>query len=216
MLAFKSRSDGHFVAAAYPYSDSLSTFVAECDDATWTRSGLRDMSDEERRVFTERVFAEELRGEELLSNRSTWGSLVATRTRDWSVGRYVLIGDALHSAHPTIGSGTRLAMDDAVALGHALLEHRNNLPLALATFRERREPGKAKLVAACDRSIAWYERFGEKLASLDPVQFVFDFMTRTGRIDERRLFDEFPRFMERHAEDWRAFAQGRRDLGATP
>jgi 2-polyprenyl-6-methoxyphenol hydroxylase-like FAD-dependent oxidoreductase len=212
-LAFKGNEHGHFVAAAYPYTETLSTFVAECDDATWTRSGLGVMTDDARQAFAERIFAEELEGHPLLSNKSTWGPLLATRSERWSHGRYVLVGDALHSAHPTIGSGTRLAMDDALALGDALTREPDDRERALAIFRASREPAKQRLIAACDRSIAWYERFGEKLDALEPTQFVFDFMTRTGRLTEERLFDEFPAFMERHADDWQRFQRSRADDG---
>jgi len=210
-LAFKANEHGHFVAAAYPYSEALSTFVAECDEATWARSGLSAMTEDARQAFAERVFADELEGHPLLSNKSTWGPLLATRSERWSHGRYVLIGDALHSAHPTIGSGTRLAMDDAIALGDALTRDPDHLEDALEAFRAAREPMKQKLIAACDRSIAWYERFGEKLEALDPTLFVFDFMTRTGRLTEKRLFDEFPAFMASHADAWRRFQRSRAD-----
>lgn len=203
-LAFKSIDAGNFVAAAYPYTESLSTFVAECDGATWIRSGLAEMQEAERKAFAERVFAEELEGSELLSNKSTWSALSVVRSARWWTGRYVLLGDALHSAHPTIGSGTRLAMDDAVALGAALTTHPDR-DAALIGYRREREPPKQKLIEACDRSIAWYERFGERMAAQDPLSFVFDFMTRTGRITERRLFEEYPRFMAQHEPAWRAF-----------
>jgi 2-polyprenyl-6-methoxyphenol hydroxylase-like FAD-dependent oxidoreductase len=208
-LAFKANEHGHFVAAAYPYTETLSTFVAECDDATWTRSGLSVMTDDARQAFAERIFADELEGHTLLDNKSSWGPLSATRVARWSHGRYVLIGDALQSAHPTIGSGTRLAIDDAIALGDALIRLPDDRDAALAEFRATREPTKQKLIDACDRSIAWYERFGEKLESLEPPLFVFDFMTRTGRLTEKRLFAEFPSFMERHADDWQRFQRSR-------
>jgi 2-polyprenyl-6-methoxyphenol hydroxylase-like FAD-dependent oxidoreductase len=112
ILAFVKTSMGHFVGAAYAYTERMSTFVAECDAATWDRSGLGEMDVDEARLFAEGVFARELDGHPLISNNSLWRQLPVVRNREWYVGNCVLLGDALHSAHPTIGSGTRIAMED--------------------------------------------------------------------------------------------------------
>jgi hypothetical protein len=95
-------------------------------------------------------------------------------------------------------------MDDAVALGTALAGH-DDLGAALASYRREREPSKRTFIDACDRSIRWYEQFAEKMEAHDPTSFVFDFITRTGRITERRLFEEFPRFMAANEKAWREF-----------
>lgn len=201
-LAFKKNELGYFVAAGYPYTETLGTFVAECDANTWFASGMDRMTDDERRVLAERVFAEELKGQPLISNKSTWNALPVIRNKEWYVGNYVLIGDALHSAHPSIGSGTRIAMEDSISLINALSHTGGDVPAALPLFRRVREPQKRKLVFAAERSFSWYESFAARLESLEPIDFVFDFLMRTGRIDLARLTSEYPHFMERYAHRW--------------
>jgi 2-polyprenyl-6-methoxyphenol hydroxylase-like FAD-dependent oxidoreductase len=204
VLSFKTTDVGNFWSAAYAYTERLSTFVAECDADTWTRSGFDKMSDTERQAFTETLFAEELGGKKLINNKSAWHSLPVIRNKNWSVGNKALIGDALHSAHPTIGSGTRIAMEDSIALVDALVAEAD-IAGALALFRRVREPQKQKMVVAAEKSFMWYEHIAGKLRDLEPIPFVFDFMTRTGRINETRLNQEYPRFMKAHASEWRQF-----------
>jgi 2-polyprenyl-6-methoxyphenol hydroxylase-like FAD-dependent oxidoreductase len=211
ILSFVRSEVGHFVAAAYAYTERMSTFVAECDAATWARSGLCKMGEEEQRKFTESIFANELQGMPLLSNNSAYRSLPVVRNREWSVGKLVLIGDALHSAHPTIGSGTRIAMEDSIALSDALATNRDDIPAALRAFRSFREPQKNKLVLASEKSFQWYEIFPQKIETLKPVDFVFDFLTRTGRISRDRLLAEYPEFMRRYAH--RLKVTGNTDVG---
>jgi 2-polyprenyl-6-methoxyphenol hydroxylase-like FAD-dependent oxidoreductase len=208
ILSFKSTAQGHFWTAAYPFTERMSTFVAECDADAWTRSGLAQMDDEQRCRFAESVFAEELEGHRLISNKSEWRCLPVIRNQRWFVDRHVLIGDALHSAHPTIGSGTRIAMEDAIDLAEALRQQDGDIPAALAAFEQTRAPVKQKLIDASEKSFTWYEGVGLKLDTLEPVPFVFDFMMRTGRIGLARLEQEFPRFMARYAAQWQASRPG--------
>jgi 2-polyprenyl-6-methoxyphenol hydroxylase-like FAD-dependent oxidoreductase len=198
ILSFVKASAGHFVGAAYAYTERMSTFVAECDFKTWIRSGLNQMGEDEARRFAEGIFARELQGHSLISNNSAWRQLPVIRNREWSAGNCVLIGDALHSAHPTIGSGTRIAMEDSIALASALDQYRGDIERSLAAFRRLREPQKNKLVTASERSFRWYERFPEKMDTLDAVPFVFDFLMRTGRVTRHRLYTEYPLFMARY------------------
>lgn len=202
LLSFKRNEFGHFVAAAYAYTEQMGTFVAECDESTWTRSGIEGMSEDEQRKFTETVFADELQGHSLISNKSAYRQLPVIRNREWFSGNRVLIGDALHSAHPTIGSGTRIAMEDSIALADALAREKGNVPAALAEFRRTREPGKNKLVVASEKSFNWYETFGRKVDTLSAVDFVFDFLMRTGRLSRERLSAEYPQFMRRYGHRW--------------
>jgi 2-polyprenyl-6-methoxyphenol hydroxylase-like FAD-dependent oxidoreductase len=195
-LVFREFENGYYVAHYYPYDGTMSTFVAECDAATWTRCGLDAMSDEERQHLFERIFAPELQGMPLISNKSVWRQFPVVQSSRWSVGKRVLIGDALASAHFSIGSGTRIAMEDAIVLADALAAHRDNVPAALAAFEAQRRPEKAKLLDAAERSFDWYERIGEWMEAYEPLDFVYAFMTRTGRIDDQRLRDQFPQFME--------------------
>lgn len=210
ILSFKTTPQGHFWTAAYPYTERMSTFVAECDDDAWRRSGLEQMSDEQRQAYAESLFAEELDGHRLISNKTSWRCLPVIRNQRWAVGRQVLIGDALHSAHPTIGSGTRIAMEDAIDLAAALRAAAGAVPAALEMFERMRRPGKQKLVDAAEKSFTWYEQVGAALDASEPADFVFDFMTRTGRISEQRLRQEFPRFMARYQPQWEVFKQSPR------
>jgi 2-polyprenyl-6-methoxyphenol hydroxylase-like FAD-dependent oxidoreductase len=210
ILSFKTTKFGHFWAAAYPHQDDMGTFVAECDADAWIRSGLNRMSEPERLRFAEDMFADELDGHPLLTNNSRWASLPVIRTRTWFVGNRVLIGDALHSPHPSIGSGTRIAMEDAVALIDELVTHHRDIPSALSKYQQNRTPQANKLIDAMEKSARWYEGVGEKIDALDPVSFVFDFMTRTGRLNPQRLWDEYPNFMARYGDQWARLA----DAGA--
>lgn len=207
ILSFKSHARGHFWCAAYPYTDNVSTFVPECDAETWAKSGLAEMSLPEQKALVEEIFAEELQGHPLIVNKSDWHSLSVVRNKQWSVGNIVLIGDALHSAHPSIGSGTRIAMEDSIALSNALEAAGRNIPNALRLFRLSREPEKQKLVAAAEKSFMWYETVGPRIDALEPIDFVFNFMTRTGRITETRLRSEYPEFMRRYAKQWTRFVE---------
>jgi 2-polyprenyl-6-methoxyphenol hydroxylase-like FAD-dependent oxidoreductase len=198
MLCFKRYDRGHFMMAAYAYSEQMSTFVAECDAATYQRSGLESMSEDEQREFTEAVFGDELQGHSLISNKSAYRRLPVVRNREWHVGNRVLIGDALHSAHPSIGSGTRIAMEDSIALAEALARHPGDVNAGLVEFRRSREGAKSQWLLASEKSFNWYENFGRKVDELNAVDFVFDFLMRTGRIDTERLIDDYPLFMERY------------------
>lgn len=205
ILSFKTTAHGHFWCAAYPYTETMSTFVAECDADAWQRSGLAEMNEAEAQRYAETVFADELEGQPLIANKSEWRCLPVIRNPRWSVGRHVLIGDALHSAHPTIGSGTRIAMEDAIDLADALRESAGDVATALDTFERVRKPSKQKLIDAAEKSFTWYEGVAQKMDTLEAAPFVFDFMTRTGRISESRLRDEFPRFLRRYDRQWQAF-----------
>jgi 2-polyprenyl-6-methoxyphenol hydroxylase-like FAD-dependent oxidoreductase len=206
LLSFKRNEFGHFVAAAYAYSERMSTFVAECDEATYFRAGLDRLSEEEQRKFTESVFTDELQRHELIGNNSSYRRLPVVRNQEWYAGNRVLIGDALHSSHPTIGSGTRIAMEDAIALAKALLEHRDDISAALAGFRRAREPDKHKLILASEKSFTWYESFASKVEAFGAIDFAFEFLMRTGRVGRERLLIEYPHFMSRYGHRWRAQA----------
>lgn len=196
-LVFRQYEGGHFVAHYYAYSKEMSTFVAECDDATWHRLGLDRMSDEERQALFEKIYAPELEGHKLISNKSTWRQFPVIRSAKWWHDRYVLIGDALATAHPSIGSGTRIAMNDSIALARALLECEGRVSEGLARFQETHAPQKQKLIAASEASYTWYEHMAEWMDTLTPEDFVYQFMTRTGRVNDERLRAEFPDLVER-------------------
>jgi 2-polyprenyl-6-methoxyphenol hydroxylase-like FAD-dependent oxidoreductase len=172
----------------------MSTFVLECDAATWQRAGFAGMSEGQTQRYGEMLFAATLGGQPLVANKSVWRNFPNVRNRRWSSGRIVLIGDALRTAHFSIGSGTRLAMEDAIALVKALGEHAS-LAQALAGFEAERRPIVEKLVAAADASGAWYERFPEHM-KLAPREFAWSYIQRSGRIDPERLRKTSPRFVD--------------------
>ena len=186
---FVSNEHGTFNAHHYRHSATMSTFVVECDAATWARAGFAAMGESATIAFLERVF-----GHPLVSNKSVWRSFPNLRNRRWSVGNVVLIGDALRTAHFSIGSGTRLAMEDAIALDKALTEE-PSVERALARFEAARRPIVEKLVAAADASGAWYERFPEHM-KLAPRDFAWSYIQRSGRIDPERLRKISPKFVD--------------------
>ena len=201
-LTFKRFRDGHFVAHHYRYQPNKSTFLVECDEATWASSGLATMSDAERKAYAETIFSAELEGRPLIENNSLWRRFPVVHSDRWSAGKVVLIGDALRSAHYSIGSGTRLAIDDAIALAEGIAGA-TSVAAALEAYEARRRPPVERFREAARRSYEWYERLPEKM-ELAPLELVHDFMQRTGRVDEARLRRDSPRFMDTYAEYRRA------------
>lgn len=192
MLIFRRFDHGYFVAHCYPYAQGMSTVVAECDDLTWRRCGLEQMNDAVRQAWMEEIFAPELAGAPLLNNHSIWRQFPLIRTARWRHERYVLLGDALASAHYSIGSGTRIALTDAIALARALLASEGDISAGLAAYERDHAPVKHKLMNAAEQSYRWYERMAEWMECLAPEEFVYQFMTRTGRVDAARLAAEYP------------------------
>ena len=193
-LTFRGNGDGAFVAHHYRHAQAMSTFVVECDEATWKRAGLGRMDDAQSRAYCERVFARDLDGHPLVSNKSLWRQFPLLSNRRWSSGKFVLIGDALRTVHFSIGSGTRLAFEDAIALDRAFGEAGENVPRALAAFERERRPIVEKLLAAANASSYWYERFPEKMREA-PWRLAYDYMTRSGRMTDGRLREQAPKFM---------------------
>ncbi len=196
-LTFRESEHGAFVAHHYRHAPAMSTFVVECDAATWTRAGLDRMSDAESRAYCERVFAPDLGGHPLVSNRSVWRRFPLLASRRWSVENVVLLGDALRTVHFSIGSGTRLALEDAIALDRAFAESGEDVPRALAAFERERRPVVEKLLAAATASSYWYETFPERMGRFDAIRLAHDYMTRSGRMTDDRLRQLAPQFMAR-------------------
>ena len=193
---FVSTELGTFNAHHYRYSQAMSTFLVECDAATWDRYGFADKSIEESQAICERVFAATLGGHRLVSNKSVWRNFPWIWNEQWSHRNMVLIGDALHSAHFSIGSGTRLAIEDAIALTKAL-EAEADIRAALARYQRERQPIVKKLVTAARTSADWYEHFPTHM-KLDLMDFAYSYITRSGRIDDARLRAMSPAFMARY------------------
>jgi 2-polyprenyl-6-methoxyphenol hydroxylase-like FAD-dependent oxidoreductase len=187
---------GAFNAHHYRYAPDMSTFLVECDPATWQRYGFADKTVEQSQTICEQVFAATLDGHPLISNKSVWRNFPWIWNERWWSDNKVLIGDALHSAHFSIGSGTRLAIEDAIALVKALDAERD-IPTALARYETERKPIVKKLVTAARTSADWYEKFPEHM-KLGLMDFAYSYITRSGRIDDARLRAMSPLFMARY------------------
>jgi benzoate-CoA ligase family protein len=195
---FVETDRGTFNAHHYRYSPNMSTFLIECDRATFKAYGFAEKTVEESQAICEAVFADVLDGHALISNKSIWRNFPWVWNEHWSHRNVVLIGDALHSAHFSIGSGTRLAIEDAIALVKAL-EAAEWIDDALASYEANRKPIVKKLVAAARTSAGWYENFPEHM-KLDLMDFAYSYITRSGRIDDARLAAMSPKFMARYQQ----------------
>ncbi len=187
---------GPFNAHHYRYAPGASTFIVEVNAATFARAGFARMDENETRALCERAFAQALDGHALISNNSIWRQFPIVHNERWSVGRAVLVGDALHTAHFSIGSGTRLAMEDAISLDKALAAHRDDLDAVLAAYEAGRRPILEKLVAGANGSATWYEEFAEHM-KLAPLDLAMSYVTRSGRVDLSRLRTLSPDFVRR-------------------
>jgi 2-polyprenyl-6-methoxyphenol hydroxylase-like FAD-dependent oxidoreductase len=187
---------GAFNAHHYRYSPEMSTFLIECDLATWQAYGFADKAVEQSQAICEQVFAASLGGHRLVSDKSVWRNFPWIWNERWSFKNMVLIGDALHSAHFSIGSGTRLAIEDAIALTKAL-ETEADIFEGLRRYQAERKPIVKKLVTAARTSADWYEKFSEHM-KLPLMDFAYGYITRSGRIDDARLRAMSPAFMARY------------------
>ncbi|HEX7382473.1 MAG TPA: hypothetical protein VF265_10015, partial [Nevskiaceae bacterium] len=186
-LTFHETEHGVFCAHHYRYSPSMSTFLVEISPQTWRRAGFETMALDDTLRHFERVFAPELDGHPVLSNHSYWRNFPVIWNARWSFENVVLLGDALRPAHFSIGSGTRMAMQDALALCAAFRQHPSDVPAALQAFQTLRMPTMRKIWDAANRSMEWYERMDELVPHLSPVEFAYSYMTRTGRVDHARV-----------------------------
>jgi 2-polyprenyl-6-methoxyphenol hydroxylase-like FAD-dependent oxidoreductase len=196
---FIQTEEGAFNAHHYRHAPGMGTFIVEMNEQTFAGMGFAALDESATRRECERLFADALDGHALISNNSVWRQFPIVHNVRWSHGKYVLIGDALHTAHFSIGSGTRLAMEDAIALDKALATHGYS-PAAFAAYQAARGPVLKKLVAGANRSAGWYERFAEHMA-LKPVEFAMSYITRSGRVDLDRLRKLSPKFVERYERE---------------
>ena len=190
-LIFRETEHGLMIAHAYSYAPHRTTFLVECDPQTWQSAGFDALSERESLACCERVFAADLAGHSLLSNRSGWFNYPIVANRHWHFDNVVLLGDALRTGHPSVGSGTRLAMQDAIALSDAWRHCAGDVPAALAAFEKSRRPGSDALQAAAIRSAQWYETVRSKL-HLDPISFAYDYVRRTGKVSHADLVRRDP------------------------
>ncbi|MGI8655022.1 MAG: FAD-dependent monooxygenase [Pyrinomonadaceae bacterium] len=184
-LTFRETLAGVFAAHSYKFNKQMSTFIVECDMETWTRAGLDKTSDEATRAYLSEVFADDLGGHELLSNNSKWINFVNVRNEHWSHRNIVLLGDALHTAHFSIGSGTKLALEDAIAL-HKCFADTQDVTTALHEFERARKPVIEAYQEAAHESRVWFER-AKDYTHLDPLTFAYKLMTRSKKISHDNL-----------------------------
>jgi anthraniloyl-CoA monooxygenase len=182
---FKEDAHGLWRVHAYRYEPGRSTFILETTEKTWRSAGLDEASEDETVAFAEELFREELRGHPVLKNRSLWRSFPNVRCGRWRHRNVVLLGDACHTAHFSIGSGTKLALEDAVALRDAVLEERR-VEDALALYESRRKPAVESTQRAAQTSLEWFEET-ERYRDMAPLPFAMSLLTRSLRVTHEGL-----------------------------
>jgi len=183
---FKENEHGLWRVHAYGYERGRSTFILEATEDTWRRAGLDEAGEDDTVAFAQALFARELDGHPVLKNRSLWRSFPVVRNERWHHDNIVLVGDAAHTAHFSIGSGTKLAMEDAIALSRNLAEHRE-VGRALAAYEAERRPEVEALQRAAQTSLEWFEQTERYHGRLEPVQFAFSLLTRSLRVTHDNL-----------------------------
>jgi anthraniloyl-CoA monooxygenase len=192
---FVETPHGLFQAHAYPYAEGLSTFIVEAHEESWRAAGLEHADEEGTVAVCEELFREHLEGHRLLANRSIWRRFPTVTCASWRHENVILIGDAAHTAHFSIGSGTKLAMEDAIALVAAFRETGlEDVPRALAAYEEGRRLDVAKLQRAAQTSRRWFEH-SRRYREQDPVPFTFNLMSRSKRITYDNLRARDPGFV---------------------
>ncbi|MFT7537185.1 MAG: anthraniloyl-CoA monooxygenase [Hyphomicrobiaceae bacterium] len=195
-FVFKETEWGLFQVHAYPFESGRGTWIVECREETWKKAGLDKLSEAESAAFCHRLFAEHLDGEELLTNRSIWRTFPTVRCGSWRHENVVLMGDSAHTAHFSIGSGTKLAMEDSIALADAICANPDSVPRALEVYEDARRIDVLKTQRAAQTSLEWFEN-SERYLGQDPQRFVFNLMTRSKRITHDNLETRDPELVAR-------------------
>jgi len=190
-FAFRANEHGFFQAHAYPFDGQMSTFIVECDRTSWRNAGLDEASEAESIAYCESLFAPGLRGHSLRSNNSRWISFETLKNKSWHHANVVLVGDAAHTAHFSIGSGTKLAMEDSIALVNAL-QVKDTISGALSEYQLERKPRVERFQEAARQSQIYFENT-RRYQHMEPLQFAFHLLSRSGRID----YDDL-RLRDRH------------------
>jgi anthraniloyl-CoA monooxygenase len=210
---FKETPHGWFQAHVYQFDGDTSTFIVETPEDVWQRAGLADMTQEEGIAFCERLFADHLDGHPLLSNAAhlrgnaiwiAFPRIVCERWVHWNAGDrpvpVVLMGDAAHTAHFSIGSGTKMALEDAIELARCCGEHEGDLAAALDAYQASRTTEVLKIQSAARNSMEWFENVA-RYGALDAEQFAYSMLTRSQRISHENLRLRDPGYVARF-EDW--------------
>jgi anthraniloyl-CoA monooxygenase len=185
-FVFKETEWGLFQVHAYPFEEGRGTWIVECREETWRAAGLDKLDEQASADFCRELFADHLEGEELLTNRSIWRTFPTVRCGAWRHQNVVLLGDSAHTAHFSIGSGTKLAMEDSIALADAVAAHPGAIERALEVYEDARRIDVLKVQRAAQTSLEWFENSGRYLQQ-SPERFVFNLMTRSKRITHDNL-----------------------------
>jgi anthraniloyl-CoA monooxygenase len=213
---FAETDPGLLMVHAYPYDGGRSTWIVECHEETWRRAGFDDAGEAETVATCERLLAPWLSGHPLLANRSVWRQFPTVTCDRWHFGNVVLLGDAAHTAHFSIGSGTKLAMEDAIALAGVLRDlGMRDVPRTLAAYQETRRLDVLKLQRAAATSRAWFEQ-ARRWSAQTPVRFAFNLMTRSKRITYDELKRRDPRLAVRVDADFAAASGHQSRPGIAP
>ena len=199
LMIFEQDNLGLVIAHAYQYLPNRSGFAIECDPETWERGGFDDMAPEEMDAEFERIFAKYLGGKPLVAGTARVFRPAIVKNKHWSHENVVLIGDAVRTVHPSIGSGTRVGLRDASVLAEAFDEFETDLEKVFASYRANRQFSSDLFQRAAIQSIKWYETLEDRL-HLDPVTMAFSYMLRTGRVDYSRLRETDPEFVRRYEQ----------------
>ena len=202
---FKDAPEGLWRIHAYRYAPDASTFIAEATEATWRAAGLDKTTETQTIAHLEKLFAPELQGHRLINNRSIWRQFPIVRCGAWVAGNVVLMGDACHTAHFSIGSGTKLALEDAVALDEALAGA-GSVRDALESYERVRRPVVESTQRAAQTSLEWFEHT-ERYAELEPLQFAMSLLTRSLRVTHANLKVRDPQLVDK-TERWFAAEAG--------
>lgn len=209
---YEENEHGLFTVHAYPFEENTSTWIVECREETWKKAGL-DKADEAQTIaYCEKLFAKYLSGHKLLGNKSVWRTFPTIRNKTWVHENIVLMGDAAHTAHFSIGSGTKLAMEDAIELARAFADNGcENVNATLKLYEARRWVDGAKLQKTAQTSLEWFENVARYYKTQHPVRFTFNQLSRSKRITYDNLKMRDPAFVER-ATDWFAKQNQFRDV----
>jgi len=214
---FVENEHGVFQAHCYRFDEATSTFIVECDERSWRSAGFDRLDLEGTIAACEQMFGRWLAGHRLMSNArhmsAPWSTFVRVRNQRWFHDAIVLIGDAAHTAHFSIGSGTKLAMEDAIALAREVASGRP-LPEALAAYQAERMTEALRLQNAARNSMEWFEQV-RRYITLDPEQFTYSLLTRSQRVSHENLRLRDPKYLG-GVERWFAARSGAPGVDATP
>jgi anthraniloyl-CoA monooxygenase len=200
VFIFKENEFGWWWVHGYAYEEGMATWIVECSHETWLKAGMDKATEEDTRLLVEELFKDELKGHQIITNRSVWREFPVIRNELLFYKNMVLLGDAGRSAHFSIGSGTKLAMEDAIKLTACFEESSNDVQCALSAYQEIRKPEADRLQRTAVTSLSWFEDI-DRYAKQAPEQFTFNMMARSKRITYENLRLRDPAYI-RDIDHW--------------